>query len=43
MDWKLTQEVEHLSCKGKDLNSNPSPTKKKKKKISKHQPSCYLL
>jgi hypothetical protein len=27
--------VEHLFCKGKALNSNPSPPKKKKKKKPK--------
>jgi hypothetical protein len=28
----VTQAVEHLLCKHKTLSSNPSPTKKKKKK-----------
>jgi hypothetical protein len=35
----MAPTVEHLFCKGKVLNSNPSPTKKKKQKVS---PVCSL-
>jgi hypothetical protein len=32
MDWGVAQVVQDLPCKFKTLNSNPSPTKKKKNK-----------
>jgi hypothetical protein len=33
MDWSVPQVIEHLLCKCEALSSNPSLTKKKKKKV----------